>query len=298
MTGLIEAHGELLERLLPGDRLSEVTIREGQFHYVVVGSERVVRFARTDAAAHRLPACAAALRALAHIDLGGAVPECLTVGTPRDAATPATPAAAGLATATYLVMTKVAGAPLDVESLRDSAVAESVARHCHDLLGKLAAAGTDPRIRASLPAASLDRWRAFADGVRTELYPLMHGSGRERAERELSALGSLPHLTSAVVHGDLGGDNLLWDNVDGLPVLRGVVDWDGVCLGDPAEDFAAIGGYGADVLRGVLALTDSSDSDLGARIATIQGTFALQQALDAYRDGDDEELADGLTGYR
>ncbi len=57
-TELIDAHGELLGRLLPGDRLSDLMIREGQFHYVVVGSERVVSFARTGAAARKAAASA------------------------------------------------------------------------------------------------------------------------------------------------------------------------------------------------------------------------------------------------
>ncbi|MFB8279845.1 aminoglycoside phosphotransferase family protein [Nocardia colli] len=281
---VIDAYGELLGRLLPGDRLSDLTVREGQFHCVVVGSERVVSFARTEAAAARLPARGALLCALAHLDLGVSVPEYLPVAAADE---------------NCLVMTKVAGLPLDGELLGSSVVVESVARQCHDLLNRLVVAGRDQRVRDSLSAAPVDRWREFAAGVRDELYPLMDVVGRERAERELAALDSLPHLTTAVVHGDLGGENLLWDNVDGLPVLRGVVDWDGVCLGDPAEDFAAIGAsYGRDVLDRLLALDDSTDGDLAARIATIRGTFALQQALDAYRDGDAEELADGLIGYR
>ncbi|MEV6562286.1 aminoglycoside phosphotransferase family protein [Nocardia sp. NPDC051756] len=281
---MIDAFGEVLGRLLPGDRLSEVTVREGQFHYVVVGSERVVSFARTDAAARRLPARGAVLRALAGLDLGVAVPECLSIG-PSDGG--------------YLVMTKVAGAPLDEGMLEDPGVAETVARQCHNLLRKLSIAGGDQRVREMLSAIPADRWSRFAEDVRSELYPLMNIAGRDRAERELSALASLPHLTDGLVHGDLGGENLLWDNVGGLPVLRGVVDWDGVCLGDPAEDFAALGaGYGADILDRLLVLTDSTSGDLAGRIATIQGTFALQQALDAHRDGDAEELADGLSGYR
>ncbi len=32
----------------------------------------------------------------------------------------------------------------------------------------------------------------------------MSHDGRPRAERELAALDNLPHLTHAVVHGDLG----------------------------------------------------------------------------------------------
>ncbi|MFE9582617.1 phosphotransferase family protein [Nocardia sp. NPDC006044] len=281
---VLEVYGEVLDRLLPGDRPAELVVREGQFHYVVVGSERVVSFARTEAAAQRLPARGAVLRALAGIDLGVAVPEYLPIVSPSG---------------DYLVMTRVAGAPLDEESLRGPGAAEAVARQCHDLLARLSIAGSDRRVREALPAAPADRWSRFAEDVRIELYPLMNIAGRDRADQELSALAALPHLTDALVHGDLGGENLLWDNASGLPVLRGVVDWDSACLGDPAEDYAALGaGYGADVLDRLLALADPANNDLAPRIATIQGTFALQQALDAHRDGDPEELADGLTVYR
>lgn len=39
----------------------------------------------------------------------------------------------------------------------------------------------------------------------------MSDSGRLRVERELTALDGLPHLTHAVVHGDLGAENVLWE---------------------------------------------------------------------------------------
>lgn len=98
------------------------------------------------------------------------------------------------------------------------------------------------------------------------------------------------------MHGDLGPENVLWESIDGLPRLSGVVDWDDVGLGDPAEDLAAIGaGYGDSLLRRVLTLGGWADHETTARIAAIAGTFALQQALAAYRDGDEEELRDGLV---
>jgi aminoglycoside phosphotransferase (APT) family kinase protein len=154
-------------------------------------------------------------------------------------------------------------------------------------------------VRAALPEAAEDRWRRFADDVRRELFPLMSEPGRRRAERELAALASLPHRTGAVVHGDLGPENVLWENADGLPRLSGVVDWDEVVLGDPAEDLAAIGaGHGRELMERVLARGGWRDGGVAARIAAIQGTFALQQALAAGRDGDPEELAGGLAAYR
>ncbi|GLW07704.1 6'-aminoglycoside N-acetyltransferase [Microtetraspora sp. NBRC 13810] len=281
-------HHALLSRLLPDDRPDDLAVRQGQFHDVVIGSERVVCLPRTQAAADRLPERVAALRALAGLDLGIRTPEPLVQGGGDDTDE-----------APFLVLSRIPGEPLDADALNDAHVAGTVAAQCATLLDGLARAGTDDSVRAAVPHASQGRWQRFAQEVRAELFALMSGTGRLRAERELTALDRLPHLTRAVVHGDLGGANVLWEWDHGLPRLAGVLDWDDVSLGDPAEDLAAIGaGYGHDLLERVLALGSRSDDGLATRIAAIRGTFALQQALYALRDGDEEELADGLTGYR
>ncbi|MFE1077614.1 viomycin phosphotransferase [Nocardiopsis alba] len=283
--GIVETHRDLLGRLLPGDRVRDLVVHEGQFHHVVVGSDRVVRLARTAAAADRLPATAVALRTLAGIDLDFGVPRVLLVGSGTSPGEPS-----------YLVMSRIPGAPLAGETLTRPEVLEAVAEQYAALLSGLAAAGAG---RAVLPEVSADRWREFAARVRAELFPLMSFTGRERAERELGALDVLPHLTTAVVHGDLGAENVLWEWVRGVPRLSGVVDWDEVALGDPAEDLAAIGAsYGEGLLGRVLALSGLSGGGVVERISAIRATFALQQALYAWHDGDEGELADGLAGYR
>ncbi len=314
---VIERHRGLLERVLPGARLSELRVCAGQFHYLVIGADSVVCLARTAAAAARLPLRAAALRAVAGLELGavqgfrghrpsapsddvsrGESP-CALPTTSVNSRRIAVPRVVDLSDdPAYLVMTRVGGEPLAASLLGDARVVEAVARQCHVLLSALSAAGADQQLRAALPSAPADRWIRFAADVRAELYPLMSAGGRARAGRELAALDTLPHRTEAIVHGDLGGENLLWDNDTRSPILCGVVDWDGVCLGDPAEDFAAVAAsYGEEVLETILQTTEHAD-ELAPRIAAIRGTFALQQALDAHRDGDVDELADGLTGYR
>ncbi|WP_242904529.1 viomycin phosphotransferase [Actinomadura terrae] len=278
-------HRALLNRLLPDDRPDDLPVRQGQFHIVVMGSDRVVCLPRTPAAAARLPERAATLNALARLDLGFRTPEPLL-----ESGTGETP---------FLVLSRIPGETLDDAALDNAQVAESVAAQYATLLSTLARAGADEAARAVLPQAAEDRWRRFADGVRAELFPLMSASGRLRAERELAALDGLPHITRAVVHGDLGAENVLWEWTRGLPRLSGVLDWDEVALGDPAEDLAAIGaGHGREHLARVLALGNWTNDGLPDRIATIRNTFALQQAFYAIRDGDEEELADGLTGYR
>ncbi|MGX1775535.1 phosphotransferase family protein [Nocardia brasiliensis] len=315
MDAVIEEHRGLLERVLPGARLSELTVREGQFHYLVIGADRVVCLARTAAAAARLPLRGDALRAVAGLELVEGFRSHRPDAPSTDVSCGESPCELPTASVhsrriavprlvdlsddpPYLLMTRVGGEPLAASVLRDARVAKSVAQQCHTLLSALSAAGADRQLRAALPPAPADRWTRFAADVRAELYPLMNAAGRARADRELAALDTLPHRTEALVHGDLGGENLLWDNDTHNPMLCGVVDWDGVCLGDPAEDFAAIAAsYGEEVLEMILQMTEHAD-DLAVRTATIRGTFALQQALDAHRDGDADELADGLTGYR
>nr|WP_063765368.1 aminoglycoside phosphotransferase family protein [Nonomuraea candida] len=198
----------------------------------------------------------------------------------------------------WLVLTRVPGAPLVAELLADSRVAEAVAAQYAALLTGLSEAGADERARAVLPAPE-GRWRQFAAEVRAELYGMMSDDGRDRAERELTALERLPDPAQpAVVHGDLGAENVLWEWHDGVPRLSGVVDWDEVTIGDRAEDLAAVGAsYGSRFLRRVLRARGRQDSDLEARIAAIRGSFALQQALYAHRDGDEVERADGLAAY-
>jgi aminoglycoside phosphotransferase (APT) family kinase protein len=265
----------LLRRLLPEDDLDDLTVRRGQFHCVVMGADRVVCFPRTSAAAARLPERAAVLRVVAELDLGIRTPEPL------------------LESASYLVLDRVPGATLAAEGFPEAVAAQYAA-----LLAGLARAGADPRVRGALPHTPADRWPRFAADVRAELFALMSDPGRRRAERELAALSGLPHLAGAVVHGDLGGENVLWEVTAGRPRLSGVIDWDEAALGDPAEDLAAVGAcHGDDLLSRVLAL-GRPEEGLAARIAAIRGTFALQQALRANRDGDAGELADGLTAYR
>lgn len=282
---VVAAHRTLLRRLLPDDHPDDLSVRQGQFHIVVIGADRVVCLPRTRAAADRLPGRATSLRTLAALGLGFRTPEPLLQS--------------GADETPFLLLSRIPGEPLENDALDDDRVVEAVAGEYATLLSALARAGTNETVRAELPEAPEGRWREFAESVRAELFQLMSRDGRLRAERELAALDDLPHLTQAVVHGDLGAENVLWEWRDGVPHLSGVIDWDEVTLGDQAEDFAAISAaYSREFLERVLALRSWSSHALADRIAPIRETFALQQALYAIRDGDEEELVDGLAGYR
>ncbi len=269
----------MLRRELAGEDPATFVTHEGQFHQVVVGARRVVCFARTDSAAARLPERVEVLRVVDGLGLGVAVPQ------------PVSAAGSG-----YAVFTRVPGEPIDVERVGDPSVADAMAADLAPLLHALAAAGATSKASA-LPGAPAGRWSGFARDVRRALYPLMSEAGRARADAELAQVVGVSFAATSVVHGDLGGENLLWEWNDGAPHLVGVVDWDGVARGDQAEDLAALAaGYGDGLLDRLLQRLEAPD-DVRGRIAAIRGTFALQQALSAAQDGDQEELDDGLAGY-
>ncbi|RKT55734.1 capreomycin phosphotransferase [Saccharothrix australiensis] len=270
---------DVVRRARPGHDLGDATLHRGQSHDVLLTADRVFRFPRTASAAAALPRRAALAAAVAALDLGVRVP---VPSADVDLAAPVGER--------FLELDRVPGAPLDrVGAARVDGVAAGFAR----LLRVMA-----DRRPADVPTADPHRWAEFADGVHSGLFPLMAAAGRERAERELAAVLALDHVATGLVHGDLGGENVLWDEAD-PPRLVGVVDWDGAVVGDPAEDLAAVGAsYGPALLDRVIGLLGLDRAVVGPRIRAYQGTFALQQALAGALDGDDAERDDGLAGYR
>jgi aminoglycoside phosphotransferase (APT) family kinase protein len=126
----------------------------------------------------------------------------------------------------------------------------------------------------------------------------MSARGRERADAELAAVVAVTAAGGALVHADLGGANLLWTTVAGVPRLAGILDWDQACIGDQASDLASIAvTIGWPLAQRIDARRRGARSLLAdARI--IAATFALQQALPAALSGDQASLEDGLRQYR
>ncbi|SHF88622.1 aminoglycoside phosphotransferase family protein [Streptoalloteichus hindustanus] len=276
---------DAVRRVFGEEDVAEASLRCGQFHDVLLTPTKVYRFPRNRSAASRMAVRAEVLRVLSTLDLGVSTPQVLSV---EDGALPC------------LVISRVPGRPLERAELASPRAVERVAGQIAVLLGELERAGQDERVRDLVGLSSSDRWADFAEGVRRELFPLMSPAGRQRAEAELVAVTGLDPVTSALVHGDLGGENVLWELGTGGPRLVGVVDWDEVSVGDPAEDLAAIAAsYGENLVRRVLQLRGMTGlSEHLDRIRTVQATFALQQALSGMLDADEAEVADGLGSYR
>jgi len=149
-----------------------------------------------------------------------------------------------------------------------------------------------------VPAADPDRWVRFAAEVARVLFPLMSDRGRQRAEAELARATAVNPVGTALVHGDLGGTNLLWAGGQDAPRLAGVLDWDEAHIGGQAEDLASLAAtFGWDLAGRLDAGRHAGRRPTIADARVIAATFALQQALPAALSGDRAMLADGLADY-
>ncbi|MFI6866026.1 aminoglycoside phosphotransferase family protein [Nocardia sp. NPDC050406] len=269
---------EILRRF--GDERSEVEERSGQFHDILLTPTRAYRIPRTPSAVAQLRETAQALDNLSSLGLVVRMP---VVKALLEDSAPA-----------CMVTSRIPGHSLPTDALTSATALDSVATQLLALLNDLQSAPVLTRAREILPTTSADRWQSFAHDVQVHLYPLMSAAGEQRATAELSAATTLPVITTALVHGDLGGENLLWESG---PLLSGVVDWDSAAIGDPAEDLAALmAGYGVVLGERIVQLAGWPEALL-ARAHIIRGTFALQQALAGVFDGDADEVADGLSEY-
>ena len=268
---------------------SQPELRRGQFHDVVLAGDVAYRFPRDEQSRRALPGRTALLRVLGH----GRLP----VATPG----PLGPAPAGQPEALgrcHVALSRLRGQPLPRAQAISPRSAPIVLGELGRLLDALGELGADPAVRQAVPGADPDHWVRFAGEVTRVLFPLMSDRGRRRAEAELARVGAVDPAGTALVHGDLGGSNLLWDITEAGPRLAGVLDWDEAHIGGQAEDLASVAvtfGWG---LAGRLdAWRHAGRRPTVADARVIAATFALQQALPAALSGDRAMLADGLAGY-
>jgi aminoglycoside phosphotransferase (APT) family kinase protein len=87
-----------------------------------------------------------------------------------------------------------------------------------------------------------ERWGELILDVVDELPADVRAEARCRIENVLA----LPPVPAALVHGDLGGPNMRWDEHGRL---TGILDWDWASAWDPAVDAACLSWHGWDCVR-------------------------------------------------
>lgn len=106
------------------------------------------------------------------------------------------------------------------------------------------------------------------------------------------------NYTPALIHGDFGPSNILYDAR--TENISGIIDFSSAGWGDPAVDFAAIScatSYGEEFLQRFATVYHGIDAVL-TRASFYAGTFALQEALYGIEDDDPESFDSGIAEYR
>jgi aminoglycoside phosphotransferase (APT) family kinase protein len=277
-----------------GHRGGPAQLRSGQFHDVVLVGDVAYRFPRDDQSRRALAPRVAVLRVINDSGFPVAVPVPLATAHAGDQELGRC----------YVALSRLRGQPLPTPL--DSRAEPGVLGDLSRVLDALGALGADPAVATVVPGADPDQWKRFGRYVRRVLFGLMSGAGRLRAEAELARVEAVNPAGTALVHGDLGGTNLLWDAAAPRPRLTGILDWDEAHLGSPAEDVASLAATFGWPLAARLTDMPSGSAWTGAAgsagavlddARAIAATFALQQALPAALSGDSAMLADGLTRY-
>lgn len=115
--------------------------------------------------------------------------------------------------------------------------------------------------------------RAFMGGtdwehvLRDRVVPLLPRELRPEALGRIDALRDLPSVDTVVNHGDLAGENILWQ--DGQ--VSAVLDWDLTAHEDPAEDVASLAWW-----HGWRLLGELVDPGTAARARIFRDSIPLQ----------------------
>lgn len=261
---------EIADALLPGVPLDRARLGDGGMHDVVlIPDVAAVRVSRRPLGAAAMPRRIEVLRAIGAAGLPFAVPEPLT---------PVTMFGERAAVA----VSWIGGAGLP-EGEGDPVL-------IGDLLRTLRELPVTPELRALLPAPRTYEGREnWATILADDVIPRFPRAWQDEGRRRLEAALALEPVPDALVHGDLVGGNVHWDE-DGK--LIGVLDWDRAHLFDPAIDAAFMGWHGWDTVR------QAVDADTYRRARVWERTFGVNQLVALLElDGRPLSLADSFAEH-
>ncbi|MBB6675628.1 phosphotransferase family protein [Cohnella nanjingensis] len=136
-------------------------------------------------------------------------------------------------------------------------------------------------------------------GIQTKLFPFMRKEAQEEVSVSFETFlnrDSSPTFRPALIHGDFGASNILWEPETCR--ISGIVDFGGSGLGDPAYDFAGLwASYGEAFLDRCVSLYPDGN-EIADRARFYRSTFALQEALHGFDNGDKQAFENGIQAYR
>lgn len=192
----------------------------------------------------------------------------------------------------------IPGEPLYPElmnSISNEATIQRLARQLADFLSILHQQ-TPSTLGLDLPMQDMPGWvGTFFTEVREHLFPFMRGEACLALTGHLDGYFKTPDLQRyppAIIHGDFGGSNILFDNDQ----ISGILDFSSAGYGDPALDIAAVSTYGEPFFGTFCQLYAVSESLLN-RAKFYRGLFALEEALYGWKNGNKEAFERGMEQY-
>lgn len=199
----------------------------------------------------------------------------------------------------FISYRKLNGEPLQAERLQqigDDAVRRRLAWQLTGFLRHLHSMNLDDHYKEE--RRSFDPYAEWADlyeRIQTKLYSYLKPEARQWTDQHFGKFlhaKSVSPIAPALIHGDFGTSNLLYDP-DEMRIC-GILDFDEAGIGDPAVDYAALrASYGESFFKLVLDVYPEVHQ-LMDRVIFYQGTFALQEALFGLENGDSEAFHAGI----
>ena len=151
----------------------------------------------------------------------------------------------------------------------------------------------------SLPQADhLDSWTNLYERIQTNLFQHMRPDARQQVSRHFEQYLSQPdqhQFEPCLRHGDFGPGNILYDATS--LSISGIIDFGGAAVGDPAADFAGLYISYGEMFYNLCSKVYPAMASALDRVKFICGTFALQEAIFGFENGDESAFQAGMRAY-
>jgi aminoglycoside 2''-phosphotransferase len=192
----------------------------------------------------------------------------------------------------FIAYPKLPGAPLSTVGPLDSAGGRRLDVFLETLLRELAAIPSRALLRIGAPPGDPSSWGRRFQRLRTRFRrhgasltpPVLRRAVAAEFGRFFSVLREARYRAVAT-HRDLGPDHILWDRATSRPT--GVIDWEDLCLGDPAFDLTGLQQLGRPSFPAwVKVRRASSDSTFEERLAFYGRIAPIHGVIHAAETGD------------
>jgi aminoglycoside 2''-phosphotransferase len=280
---------EIILSMCPGIaiRSARLHIHDGEFNDIlIVNQDLVFRFPRY---------AENTISFLREIQLLAKFQGCLSLPIPDPIYTSAGTAGQGKVFMGYRL---IPGQPLNKEAMQgitDEVVLHQLARQLAEFLSSLHHQSPG-KLGLDLPLQEMPDWvRTFYSQVREHLFPGMRPDACLALTGHFENYLNTPALQlyqPAVIHGDFGGSNILFENNQ----ISGILDFSSVCMSDPALDIASLSTYGEPFFSHFCHFYTVNESMLN-RAKFYREIFALEDAFYGWKNDDKEAFDRGMEQY-